>query len=220
MKARLLLLTMLLPLMVACGSTPTREIIKETVLVEVTCPLEITRLVQQEVTRLVEKPVTVLVTHRPLPTYTPYPTYTPVSAPTATVSPAPTVSSEHTNYALAVAKLCEEYVDALEQIRLLLLRAADDPDLLFTEDWLTEIGFHILEIGTLGVATRELEPPALFVDPHADLVEATEHFDQSMRLLIEWLDNHEVAKLEASAREMQMAQECLERGVLKLKELQ
>ena len=100
MKKLALLLTIVL-LLAACSPAPEPEI------VEVTVPVEVTRLVTQppkivEVTVLVTLPppkpieVTVLVTQLPLPTYTPHPTYTPYSTftpvPKPTATPRPTAT--------------------------------------------------------------------------------------------------------------------------------
>jgi len=93
MKKLALLLTIVL-LLAACSPAPEPEI------VEVTVPVEVTRLVTQP-PKIVE--VTVLVTQPPLPTYTPHPTYTPrpphptyTPYPTYTLPPESTVTPEPT----------------------------------------------------------------------------------------------------------------------------
>lgn len=107
--------------LVACGPTPTPQVIRETV--EVTREVEVTRLVEQtilvekpvlvtvvhEKVVLVDKPVTVLITSTPFPTYTPYPTYTPQPLEPKVVDiapgPSPTIKATETSESVVTPTL-------------------------------------------------------------------------------------------------------------------
>lgn len=225
MKARLFLLTVLLLFIVGCGSTPTPQIIRETIVVEVT------RIVPTYTPYPTFTPIPPSPTKPPTPTVIPptaTPTSTSVPSPTATVkpSPSPTIAatptplSEYLEYAQEIGLISEEYREALKKIGSLLAEAEQEPELLFDEDWRTEIDLWMIGILMLGEWIREVQPPIVFADAHADMLEATEHYDNAMLLLAEWLEEFDPTKLQEAVVEMALATQCLKDSTAKFKALQ
>jgi len=147
------------------------------------------------------------------PAPTPYPTNTPAPTPTNIPEPTPTQKPESVSlYHVEMPKLVNRYAEAFSSIGSLTGQAGTDVTLLRDVGWMEDISQVLAEILVVGFEIRALEPPPPFEETHKLLIQASEHFDASVYLFADGVDNLDPLLIEQATEEMALGGNLVEQA--------
>jgi len=150
---------------------------------------------------------------------TPSLTPTTVPAVTPTATPIPTVMStaipetrEESQYHVEMPRLMDRYIVVFSTVGSLSGQAGTDPNLLRDTRWREDIAQALAEMLLVGFEVRALEPPPHFEKTHELLSQATVHFDASVYLLADGIDNLDPSLFTQAAEEIALGTELIEQA--------
>ena len=164
------------------------------------------------------------ITATPQPTLIPTTTSLPTSTPTATPTPTPTETPSPTStsvpkysaaesaYMDAALIIMTPYFKASGQVGDLLREPSDDPALLVSDSWKTELATYMAILKVQGEKFRKLQPPPRFVQFHKDAVDGTNHMDKAIDLTAVAIDKLDSDKLTQANNELGLAGQSFDRA--------
>ncbi|MBI3741690.1 MAG: SH3 domain-containing protein [Chloroflexi bacterium] len=129
------------------------------------------------------------------------------------------LNSNENEYVQAVTSISRDYSSAFTQLGILLTTASDNPALILDNVWTLKTAYNITLIKDSGTRLRKLKPPTRFASSHASLIEAANHYDKAMDLLVAGIDNLDASKLQKSIAEMSLGNAAVDRATEKINQL-
>jgi len=108
---------------------------------------------------------------------------------------------------------------ALDGVDSLVGKLDDDPLLMASKKWRSEMIEHLAEVIACGSKIRRLKRLSNVNDTHEDCLAATEHYDRAVRLVVEAMTGFDRTKLHQAARERWLGEGHANRASAKAEEL-
>lgn len=141
-------------------------------------------------------------------TRTPTPTRTPTTAPTATTRSGISVQDRQLieDYTSDIYPILLEYSSAFKEISTLFSEMPSSPAQILTSQWRIDLIYQLARVKASGNQLRKLTAPPVAKAVHNQLLIGAEHYDNSVNLLADWLDNFDEESIEQVSKEVDSGQ--------------
>lgn len=117
------------------------------------------------------------------------------------------------DYMNGLRSILKDYQGSFDELSGLVEEAQQDPDVASDEAWQAEMDEVLAAMRSGNSQLRALEPPAVWDEGHAEVIEAADYFDQALDLLEEALDEKSVDKVDQSRQLMTAGFRSINEGV-------
>jgi hypothetical protein len=115
-----------------------------------------------------------------------------------------------------VADISGEYTDMLADLGGPIYELENNPSSLADEEWQTEMITGLRKWRELNATIQNTLPPSKYEDLHAHFLKATEHYDRSIDLYFEAINNLDREKIKESAAELSLGTEAMKTFLIEM----
>jgi len=114
-------------------------------------------------------------------------------------------------YFAEATALVQSYESSFSDLEQLTDAALENPFLVLSKNWRSEVTDCLAIWKSNGERVRELEPPSQFQENHQYLVEASQHFDQAADLATQGIENLDSATIREAVTEGMLGYDAITR---------